>query len=67
MKKYLVQSILLDGKTETVIDSFQADDYEKMLEFIMKRHKHSNKYLYMVMEIDSQKIIKKTNKNKYFL
>ena len=67
MKKYLVQAILIDGCIETVIDSFKTDDAEKMLDFVMKRHKNSSKYLYMVMEIKTQKIIVKIEKNKYSL
>lgn len=67
MKKYLVQATLSDGCIETVIDSFKTDDAEKMLDFVMKRHKNSLKYLYMVMEIKTQKIIVKTEKNKYSL
>lgn len=65
--KYLVQAILIDGGIETVADSLKTDDYETALDILMKRHKSSNKYLYIVMEIEGQKIITKTNKNKYYL
>ncbi len=65
--KYLVQAILIDGEIETVANSLKTDDYETALDILMKRHKSSNKYLYIVMEIEGQKIITKTNKNKYYL
>lgn len=65
--KYLVQGILIDGDRETVIDSIKTDNYETSLDFIMRRHKTSSSYLYIVMEIEEQKIITKTKENKYYL
>lgn len=65
MKKYLVQAILIDGNIETVVDSFRTDDIDKMLDFVMKRHRFSSKYLYVAMEIETQNIIVNTMKNKY--
>ena len=65
--KYLVQGILIAGANETVIDSIKTDDYKATLDFVMKRHKASNKYLYIAMEIETQKEVFRTDKNKYFL
>jgi hypothetical protein len=69
MAKYRVQAILIDetgrNTIETVVDSFSTDDYEKTLDFVMKRHKISSSYLYIVMEIETQKIIYKSKENKY--
>lgn len=63
--KYLVQAILIDGSIETVTDSIKTEDFERTLDFVMKRHKSSFKHLYIVMDIESQEIIKRTNKNRY--
>ncbi len=65
--KYLVQAILIDGDIETVANSIKTDEYETSLDILMKRHKASNSYLYIVMEIETQKIITKTKENKYYL
>ena len=69
MKEYRVQAILIDStgrnKIETVIDSFKTTDYEKTLEFVMKRHRFCNDYLYIAMEIENQKIIFKSKENKF--
>ena len=65
--KYLVQAILIDGDIETVVDSFKTDNYETTLDFVMKKHRTSKKYLYVVMEIKGQKIIAKTEENRYFI
>jgi hypothetical protein len=71
MAKYRVQAILIDetgrNTIETVVDSFSTDDYEKTLDFVMQRHKTSSSYLYIVMEIETQKIIYKSKENKFFL
>lgn len=63
--KYLVQAILVDGEIETVTDSIKTDDFGRILDFVMKRHKASHKYIYLVMEIASQTVIERTDKNKY--
>ena len=69
MKEYRVQAILIDStgrnKIETVIDSFKTTDYEKTLEFVMKKHRFCNDYLYVAMEIENQKIIFKSKENKF--
>lgn len=69
MKEYRVQAILIDNtgrnEIETIVDSFKTTDYEKTLEFVMKRHRFCNNYLYTVMEIESQKIIFKSKENKF--
>lgn len=65
--KYLVQAILIDGDIERVNDSIKTDEYEVTLDFVMKRHKTSDKYFYIVMEIETQKIIIKTKENKFYL
>ena len=67
MGKYLVQAILIAGVNELVTDSIKTDDYKATLDFVMKRHKASNKYLYIAMEIETQKEVFRTDKNKYFL
>lgn len=68
--KYLVQAILVDNTgrntIETVVDSIKTDDYQATLDFVMKRHKSSNHYLYCVMDIESRNILVKTNENKYY-
>ena len=70
-KEYRVQAILIDvtGESviETIIDSFLTTDYKKTLDTVMKRHKNSNKYLYIVLDIETQEIIYKSKENKYFL
>lgn len=67
--KYLVQGILIDntGKNtiETPIDSIKSDDYMSTIEFIMKRHKSSPHYLYRAIEIETQKVVFSTTKNKF--
>lgn len=63
--KYLVQAILIDGDIETVIDSFKTDNYTDVLEFVMKRHKSSTKYLYIAMDRDTQEVIIRTRENKF--
>ena len=69
MKEYRVQAILIDStgrnKIETVIDSFKTTDYEKTLEFVMKKHRFCDDYLYVAMEIENQKIIFKSKENKF--
>ena len=63
--KYLVQAILVDGEIETVTDSIKTDDFSKTLDFVMKRHKTSREHVYLAMEVESQTIVERTNKNKY--
>ena len=68
--KYLVQAILIDNTgrntIETVIDSFRTDDYQRTLDRLMKKHKNSNKYMFTVVEIETQEIIISTMHNKYY-
>ena len=68
--KYLVQAILIDNTgrnvIETVIDSFRTDDYQRTLDRLMKKHRFLNKYMFNVMEIETQKLILTTTKNKYY-
>ena len=45
--------------------NWNISDCEKTLEFVMKRHRFCNNYLYIVMEIESQKIIFKSKENKF--
>lgn len=69
MKEYRVQAILIDetgrNTIESVVDSFRTTDYEKTLDFVMKRHIHCNSYLYIVMDIETQEIVFKSKENKY--
>lgn len=67
MEKYLVQAILIDGDVQCPIDSFKTNDLQATIDFVMKRHKTSNKYLYIAIEIETQKEVFRTDKNKYFL
>lgn len=71
MKEYKVQAILIDNTgvntVETVVDSFLTTDYEKTLDFVMKKHKASNKYLYIALDIEKQEIVYKSKENKYFM
>ena len=64
-KKFLVQAILTDDNVETVIDSIKTDDSNRIVEFLMKKHKSSRKYTYIVMDIFTQEIVMKTTNNKY--
>jgi hypothetical protein len=61
--KYLVQSILIDGNIETVIESIKTDDVRAMVEWLMKRHKNSHNYRYVVMDIATQEILINTTRN----
>lgn len=63
--KYLVQAILEDGNIETVIDSIKTDDHRKTVEFVMKRHKTSSMYRYVVMDIATREILINTTRNIY--
>ena len=69
MKEYRVHAILIDetgrNTIESVVDSFRTTDYEKTLDFVMKRHIHCNSYLYIVMDIETQEIVFKSKENKY--
>ena len=69
MKEYRVQAILIDNtgrnEIETVVDRFKTTDYEKTLDFVMNRNRHSDSYLYIAMEIETQKIVFKSKENKY--
>ena len=63
--KYLVQAILIDGDLETVIDSIKTDNYQETLDFVMKRHKISSSYLYIVLELDTREVLIRTKENKF--
>lgn len=69
MKEYRVQAILIDetgrNTVETVVDSFITTDYEKTLDFVMQRHKTSDSYLYIAMDIETQEIVFKSKENKF--
>lgn len=69
MKEYRVQAILIDetgrNTIESVVDSFKTTDYEKTLDFVMKRHIHCDSYLYIAMDIETQEIVFKSKENKY--
>lgn len=65
--KYLVQAILIDGDIQCPIESFKTDDYNETLEFVMKRHKSSTKYLYMAMDIETQEVLVRTMENAFSL
>ena len=61
--KYLVQAILEDGNIETVIDSIKTDDDRATVELLMKRHKNSSHYRYVVMDIAAQETLINTTRN----
>lgn len=61
--KYLVQAILHDGDIEAVVDSIKTDDDKATVEFLMRRHKNSNHYQYIVMDIATQEILINTTRN----
>lgn len=69
MKKYLVQAILIDNTgretIETVINSIRTDDDKAAVEYLMKKHRSSNNYLYNVMDLETQEIIISTTRNIY--
>ena len=69
MKEYRVQAILIDetgrNTIESVVDSFRTTDYQKTLDFVMKRHIHCDSYLYIAMDIETQEIVFKSKENKY--
>ena len=67
MERFLVQAILIDGDSQHPTDSFKTDDLQATIDFVMKRHKSSNKYLYVAIEINTQKEVFRTDKNKYYL
>lgn len=70
MKEYRVQAILIDNTgrftIETIIESFRTTDWERTLDNSMKRHRFSNSYLYIVVDIETQEIVYKSNENKYY-
>lgn len=61
--KYLVQAILIDGNIECPIESIKTDDDRATVEFLMKRHKTSSNYRYVVMDIATQEILINTTRN----
>lgn len=63
--KYLVQAILVDGEIETVVGSIKSDDYKDTALFLMMTHRHSYKYLYRAMDIETGQIVMSTTKNKF--
>lgn len=70
MTEYRVQAILIDdtgrNEIETVTDSFKSTDYQMTLDYLMKRHKTSNKYLYIVVNADTQEVVYRSRENKYY-
>lgn len=65
MMKYLVQAILVDGEIETVVGSIKSDDYKNTALFLMNAHRHSYKYLYRAMDIETGQIVMSTTKNEF--
>lgn len=65
--RYLVQAILVDGDYETPIDSFKTDNYQETLDFVMGRHKTSHSYIYTAMDLTTQEVLIRTNRNKFAL
>lgn len=63
--KYLVQAILVEGSLETVVDSIKTDDDRQTIEWLMRRHKTSPNYLYIVMDIATQTVVASTTRNIY--
>lgn len=57
----------MDGNFETVIDSIKSDDDRATVEWLMKRHKTSSHYRYVVMDIATQQILINTTRNIYGL
>lgn len=51
--KYLVQAILRDGDLETIINSTKTDNFVATMHSFMKLHRHSYKYIYNVMVIET--------------
>lgn len=70
MKEYRVQAILIDetgrSTVETITDSFKTTDYLQTLDFVMRRHKTNNHFLYIAMDIETQEIVFKSKENKYY-
>ena len=60
--KYLVQAILVDGEIETVVGSIKSDDYKDTALFLMMAHRHSYKYIYRAMDIETGQIVMSTTK-----
>ena len=60
---YLAQAILEDGSLNTVIDSIKTDDPRATIEWMMRRHKNSSNYRYVVMVISTREIIINTTRN----
>lgn len=69
MKEYRVQAILIDktgrNTIETIVDSFKTTNYTQTLDFIMKKHRFSKDYLYIVVDTETQETIYKSSQNKY--
>lgn len=63
--RYLVQAILIDGDIETVVGSIKSDDYKAAATFLMMTHRHSYKYLYRAMDIETGEIVMSTTKNEF--
>lgn len=66
---YLIQAILIDDTgrhtIETVTENLKSDDYTTALELLMRRHRNSTDYKYIVMKIETQEIILRTTQNKF--
>ena len=66
-EKYLVQTILVEetytSTLETVVESIKTNDYAQILHFLMRKHKTSNKYLYTVMNLETDSLIYKSKRN----
>ena len=67
---YRVQAILIDttgrNTIETIVNSITTDDYKAALDYLMKKHKSSNHYLYNVLDLSNDELIYSSMENKYF-
>ena len=67
---YRVQAILIDttgrDTIETIVNSLTTDDYKAALDYLMKKHKSSNHYLYNVLDLKTMELIYSSTDNKYY-
>lgn len=73
-ERRIVQDDGIDGYTEllplpeyieTVVGSIKSDDYKAAATFLMMMHRHSYKYLYRAMDIETGEIVMSTTKNEF--
>lgn len=69
-REYLVQAILVDrtgrNTIETVANSRYTTDYESVVDEFMLRHKNSNHYLYIALDVETSEVVYKNDKNRYY-